>query len=65
MKPEELEIKAAAELAKQQAFDVRLFTCSSRGCQSSEALGVIAGLLALSIGASLWATRRAARKARR
>jgi len=28
-------------------------------------LGVIAGLLALSIGASLWATRRAARKARR
>jgi len=46
MKPEELEIKAAAELAKQQAFDVRLFTCSSRGCQSSEALGVIAGLKA-------------------
>jgi NADH:ubiquinone oxidoreductase subunit F (NADH-binding)/(2Fe-2S) ferredoxin len=41
MKPEELEVKAAAELAKQQAFDVRLFTCSSRGCQSSEALGVI------------------------
>ncbi len=46
MKPEELEVKAAAELAKQQAFDVRLFTCSSRGCQSSEALGVIAGLKA-------------------
>jgi NADH:ubiquinone oxidoreductase subunit F (NADH-binding)/(2Fe-2S) ferredoxin len=46
MKPEELEVKTAAELAKQQAFDVRLFTCSSRGCQSSEALGVIAGLKA-------------------
>jgi NADH:ubiquinone oxidoreductase subunit F (NADH-binding)/(2Fe-2S) ferredoxin len=46
MKPEELEVRAAAELAKQQAFDVRLFTCSSRGCQSSEALGVIAGLKA-------------------
>jgi len=46
MKPEELEVKAAAELAKQQAFDVRLFACSSRGCQSSEALGVIAGLKA-------------------
>ena len=46
MKPEELEIRAAAELAKQQAFDVRLFTCSSRGCQSSDALGVIAGLKA-------------------
>ena len=46
MKPEELEVKAAAELAKQQAFDVRLFTCSSTGCQSSEALGVIAGLKA-------------------
>jgi NADH:ubiquinone oxidoreductase subunit F (NADH-binding)/(2Fe-2S) ferredoxin len=46
MKPEELEVKAAAELAKQQAFDVRLFTCSSRGCQSSDALGVIAGLKA-------------------
>ena len=46
MKPEELEVKAAAELAKQQAFDVRLFTCSSRGCQSSEALGVITGLKA-------------------
>jgi len=30
MKPEELEVRAAAELAKQQAFDVRLFTCSSR-----------------------------------
>jgi NADH:ubiquinone oxidoreductase subunit F (NADH-binding)/(2Fe-2S) ferredoxin len=46
MKPEELEVRAAAELAKQQAFDVRLFTCSSRGCQSSDALGVIAGLKA-------------------
>jgi len=46
MKPEELEVRAAAEVAKQQAFDVRLFTCSSRGCQSSEALGVIAGLKA-------------------
>jgi NADH:ubiquinone oxidoreductase subunit F (NADH-binding)/(2Fe-2S) ferredoxin len=46
MKPEELEIRAAAEVAKQQAFDVRLFTCSSRGCQSSEALGVIARLKA-------------------
>ena len=49
MKPEELEVKAAAELAKQQAFDVRLFACSSRGCQSSEALGVIAGLKAQGI----------------
>jgi len=46
MKPDELEVRAAAEVAKQQAFDVRLFTCSSRGCQSSEALGVIAGLKA-------------------
>jgi len=46
MKPEDLDVKAAAELSKQQAFDIRLFTCSSRGCQSSEALGVIAGLKA-------------------
>jgi len=46
MKPEELEIKAAAQIAKQQAFDVRLFTCSSRGCQSSGALDVINALKA-------------------
>jgi hypothetical protein len=46
MKPEELEIKAAAQIAKQQAYDVRLFTCSSRGCQSADALGVITALKA-------------------
>jgi NADH:ubiquinone oxidoreductase subunit F (NADH-binding)/(2Fe-2S) ferredoxin len=46
MKPEELEIKAAAELAKQQAFDVRLVCCSSTGCQSSGASEIIAGLKA-------------------
>jgi len=46
MKPEELEVKAAAQIAKQQAFDVRLFTCSSRGCQSADALGVITALKA-------------------
>ena len=46
MKPEELEIKAAAELAKQQAFDVRLVACSSTGCQSSGASEIIAGLKA-------------------
>jgi NADH:ubiquinone oxidoreductase subunit F (NADH-binding)/(2Fe-2S) ferredoxin len=46
MKPEELEIKAAAQIAKYQAYDVRLFTCSSRGCQSADALGVIAALKA-------------------
>jgi NADH:ubiquinone oxidoreductase subunit F (NADH-binding)/(2Fe-2S) ferredoxin len=46
MKPEELEIKAAAELAKQQAFDVRLVCCSSTGCQSSGAFEIIAGLKA-------------------
>jgi len=46
MKPEELEIKAAAELAKQQAFDVRLVACSSTGCQSSGAAEIIAGLKA-------------------
>jgi NADH:ubiquinone oxidoreductase subunit F (NADH-binding)/(2Fe-2S) ferredoxin len=46
MKPEELEIKAAAELAKQQAFDVRLVCCSSTGCQSSGAAEIIANLKA-------------------
>jgi NADH:ubiquinone oxidoreductase subunit F (NADH-binding)/(2Fe-2S) ferredoxin len=46
MKPEELEIKAAAELAKQQAFDVRLACCSSTGCQSSGASEIIANLKA-------------------
>ena len=46
MKPEELEIKAAAELAKQQAFDVRLACCSSTGCQSSGAAEIITNLKA-------------------
>jgi NADH:ubiquinone oxidoreductase subunit F (NADH-binding)/(2Fe-2S) ferredoxin len=46
MKPEELEVKAAAQIAKYQAYDVRLFTCSSRGCQSADALGVITALKA-------------------
>ncbi len=46
MKPEELEIKAAAELAKQQTFDVRLVCCSSTGCQSSGASEIIANLKA-------------------
>jgi len=41
MKPEELEVKAAAELAKQQAMDVRLVCCSSTGCHSSGAAEVI------------------------
>ena len=42
MKPEELEVKAAAELAKQQAMDVRLVCCSSTGCQSSGAADIVA-----------------------
>ncbi|MGB7986204.1 MAG: NADH-quinone oxidoreductase subunit NuoF [Terracidiphilus sp.] len=46
MKPEELEIKAAAEKAKQQAFDVRLACCSSTGCQSSGAAQIITNLKA-------------------
>jgi NADH:ubiquinone oxidoreductase subunit F (NADH-binding)/(2Fe-2S) ferredoxin len=46
MKPEELEIKAAAELAKQQSFDVRLVCCSSTGCHSSGASEIIANLKA-------------------
>jgi NADH:ubiquinone oxidoreductase subunit F (NADH-binding) len=46
MKPEELEVKAAAELAKQEAFDVRLNCCSSTGCQSSGSVAIIAGLKA-------------------
>jgi NADH:ubiquinone oxidoreductase subunit F (NADH-binding) len=46
MKPEELEIKAAAEVAKQQAFDARLVCCSSTGCQSSGASEIIANLKA-------------------
>jgi NADH:ubiquinone oxidoreductase subunit F (NADH-binding)/(2Fe-2S) ferredoxin len=37
MKPEELEVKAAAEVARQQAYDARLVCCSSTGCQSSGA----------------------------
>ena len=46
MKPEELEIKAAAEIAKQQAFDARLVCCTSTGCQSSGASEIIASLKA-------------------
>jgi NADH:ubiquinone oxidoreductase subunit F (NADH-binding)/(2Fe-2S) ferredoxin len=46
MKSEELEVKAAAEIAKQQAFDVRLVCCSSTGCQSSGASAILAGLKA-------------------
>jgi NADH:ubiquinone oxidoreductase subunit F (NADH-binding)/(2Fe-2S) ferredoxin len=46
MKPEELDIKAAAELAKQQTFDVRLACCTSTGCQSSGATEIVAGLKA-------------------
>jgi NADH:ubiquinone oxidoreductase subunit F (NADH-binding)/(2Fe-2S) ferredoxin len=46
MKPEELEVKAAAEVARQQAFDARLVCCSSTGCQSSGAAEIIAGLKA-------------------
>jgi NADH:ubiquinone oxidoreductase subunit F (NADH-binding)/(2Fe-2S) ferredoxin len=46
MKPEELEVKAVAELAKQQAFDLRLVCCSSTGCQSSGAAAVVEGLKA-------------------
>lgn len=46
MKPEELEVKAAAELAKQEALDARLVCCSSTGCQSSGASEVISQLKA-------------------
>ena len=44
MKPEELEAKAAAELAKQQAFAARLICCTSTGCQSSGATAIRDGL---------------------
>jgi NADH:ubiquinone oxidoreductase subunit F (NADH-binding)/(2Fe-2S) ferredoxin len=46
MKPEELDVKAAAEQAKQQAFEVRLNCCSSTGCHSSGSNEIIAGLKA-------------------
>ncbi len=46
MKPEDLEVKAAAEIAKQQAFDLRLACCSSTGCQSSGSLAIIDNLRA-------------------
>ena len=46
MKPEELEVKAAAELAKQQAMDARLVCCSSTGCQSSGSAEILAALRA-------------------
>jgi NADH:ubiquinone oxidoreductase subunit F (NADH-binding)/(2Fe-2S) ferredoxin len=46
MKPEELEIKAAAELARQEAFEARLICCSSTGCQSSGGTEVVAALKA-------------------
>ncbi|WP_370675433.1 NADH-ubiquinone oxidoreductase-F iron-sulfur binding region domain-containing protein [Pleomorphomonas sp. PLEO] len=46
MKPEELEVKAAAELAKQQAMEVRLVCCSSTGCQSSGAADIVARIKA-------------------
>jgi NADH:ubiquinone oxidoreductase subunit F (NADH-binding)/(2Fe-2S) ferredoxin len=46
MKPEELEVKAAAELAKQQALDARLVCCTSTGCQSSGAGDIVASLKA-------------------
>ena len=44
MKPEELEVKAAAELARQKAMDVRLVCCSSTGCQSSGSADVLSAL---------------------
>ena len=44
MKPEELDVKAAAEQAKQQGFAVRLICCSSTGCQSSGAAVIMDGL---------------------
>jgi NADH:ubiquinone oxidoreductase subunit F (NADH-binding) len=46
MKPEELEIKAAAEIARQESFDVRLICCSSTGCQSSGGAETVSGLKA-------------------
>jgi len=46
MKPEELEVKAAAEVARQQAYDARLVCCSSTGCQSSGASEIINNLKA-------------------
>ena len=46
MKPEELEVKAAAELARQESMDARLICCSSTGCQSSGAAEIIAALKA-------------------
>jgi len=46
MKPEELEVKAAAEIAKQQAFDLRLVCCSSTGCQSSGSAAILDALKA-------------------
>jgi NADH:ubiquinone oxidoreductase subunit F (NADH-binding)/(2Fe-2S) ferredoxin len=44
MKPEELDVKAAAELTKQQGFAVRLICCSSTGCQSSGATAIMDGM---------------------
>jgi NADH:ubiquinone oxidoreductase subunit F (NADH-binding)/(2Fe-2S) ferredoxin len=41
MKPEELDIKAVAEKAKEDAYDVRLICCSSTGCQSSGATAIL------------------------
>jgi NADH:ubiquinone oxidoreductase subunit F (NADH-binding)/(2Fe-2S) ferredoxin len=46
MKPEELEIKAAAEIVRQQSYDARLICCSSTGCQSSGGAEIVAGLKA-------------------
>jgi NADH:ubiquinone oxidoreductase subunit F (NADH-binding)/(2Fe-2S) ferredoxin len=46
MKPEELEIRGAAETALQQGSDVRLICCSSTGCQSSGGAEIVAGLKA-------------------
>jgi NADH:ubiquinone oxidoreductase subunit F (NADH-binding)/(2Fe-2S) ferredoxin len=46
MNPEEIEVKAAAEVAKQKGYDVRLACCSSTGCQSSGATAIISGLKA-------------------
>jgi len=44
MKPADIDTKAAAELAKQQGFAVRLICCSSTGCQSSGATAIMDGL---------------------
>jgi len=53
MKPEELEAKAATELAKQQHFEIRLACCSSTGCQSSGSLAIINELKAEIAGRKL------------